>query len=82
MEKALTDIISITESRRLTSLALPLPGVCHGRIPAVDSVKLFVRTIRKAEPRYLMKVRLSVPDDQRNAVWRLLAEIEDTFKQS
>ncbi len=71
---ALGEAFRVAEARSVRSLALPLLGVRHGRLPAADFVHLLVRIMRERAPHHLRKLWLVVPEEARDEVRRLLEE--------
>jgi hypothetical protein len=67
---ALSGIMALTGERKLGSLALPLPGVRHGRIPVPGAVVLLVTALRELAPPCLKRIWLAVPPEDRPAVRR------------
>ncbi len=73
---ALGEAFSIVESRAIRSLALPLLGVRHGRLPATDFVELLAGIVREQVLCHLRKLWLKAPAETRDEVRRLLTELE------
>lgn len=71
---ALAEIQRIVEQRKLGTLALPLLGVRHGRLPLSAFVFLFIAALEKATPGCLRQIWLLVPEEQKLKVHQLLDE--------
>jgi hypothetical protein len=74
---ALAELIRAAAERKLASLALPLLGVRHGRLPLAVFVSLFVLAIREGAPGSLKKVWLAAPAEMAAEVRRLLGGHSD-----
>lgn len=70
----LAEILLIAAQHKLGSLALPLLGVRHGRLPLSAFVILFVAALEKAKPDCLRQIWLLVPEEQKLNVHQLLDE--------
>ena len=56
---ALMEVLRIAEERGIASLALPLLGVHHGRLPVAAFVDIFTNRLRESRFRHLRKVWLT-----------------------
>ena len=69
---ALGEVFRIAEERNISTLALPLLGVRHGRIPVTVFVDIFTNSIRETPLRHLRKVWLSMEAELTREVRSLL----------
>lgn len=74
---AMTELGSIVTSRRITALALPLPGIRHGRLPLADAVDLLVSFLSREPLHTLRCIWLMVDKELRMEVHRMLAAREN-----
>lgn len=63
IKQAYKAIMDVLEERKLTSLALPLLGTVHGKLPKSESIQLLRDSIRQGCPKQLQRIWLILPAD-------------------
>lgn len=69
---ALNEVFRITEERKIPTLALPLLGIRHGRLPLNVFAEIFANSIRETPLNYLRKVWLYMVPELTREVRTLL----------
>ena len=75
IEKALLEIFSEAETRRLGAIAIPLLGTLHGRLPPTRFIHLLDRALQQSPTNYLERLWLMTPPHiNRDIIDRLNSE--------
>ena len=73
IESALRETFALVEQRQFATLAMPLLGVRHGRIPMERFAALLAQVIRETSFAHLRRIWLVTPETQVGQIRRLLA---------
>jgi hypothetical protein len=70
--EALQGVLAVAEEKGVATLALPLLGVRHGRLPVARFVELLAEAVRTTPPHRLCRVWLMAKEQERLELRRLL----------
>ena len=73
--EALQGVLAVAEEKGITTLALPLLGFRHGRLPIARFVELLAEAVRKTPPRRLRRVWLMAREQEGQELRRLLEAV-------